>query len=84
LTEPLICGGETVERLRGTIVLEPTSFVSMDKGENKVRIEGRIRYRGAAKREYVTKFYWWWNYDSRNFPDGFFYRSFNEGANDYT
>jgi hypothetical protein len=58
LHDSLVRAGETIG-IEAPIFLDEQKRQQMVDGNTKLRIEGRIRYRGAPQRQYVTKFYWW-------------------------
>jgi hypothetical protein len=82
--DPLIMGGEEPwDRFDGAIMLNPQEFAELKGSRWKLRIEGRIRYKGVGRKEYVTKFYWWYHPPIER-SEGMFVRSFEPGYNDYT
>jgi hypothetical protein len=81
LHEPLVVSGEEIERIRIRVEISPYQYAELCDRKVMLIVHGRVRYRGAPKQGYCTRFFWLYVPDG---TDGQFVRPFPDPFNEYT
>jgi len=69
LSESLVAPGETAKgRIKVRATLNRAHCDAVRNGEGRIGIDGIIRYRGASKQMYWTRFFWWCFLDAADSP----------------